>query len=104
MLLFIMTVGDLIIGILGFGFYALILFVVSIDLILGFRKRLFLIYGIFQVCGLIAGILWAYRMGANYDIAGPYAWSLVIGAWGIIAFLFHAACAVSGMFRDGKRQ
>ncbi|WP_122074968.1 hypothetical protein [Pseudophaeobacter sp. EL27] len=68
---------------------ALMGLVLGIDLVLGIRRKAFLHLGFIQAFGLTGSYLWASWMAQQQDISGPYAWSLVVGLWFILAAVFH---------------
>ncbi|MBU3030807.1 hypothetical protein [Paracoccus marinaquae] len=68
---------------------ALIGLVVALDLWLGLKSRIALVFNVIQVGGLVAGFFWTIAITRQNDIAGPYVWAFVIGIWSGSAFLFH---------------
>lgn len=85
----LMLPGVMALDVLGVFIFALIGAVVVIDVWIGRKRRPVFVFAIVQVVALAIGMAWAVWVGINHDIAGPYAWALVIGLWLIATVLFH---------------
>ena len=64
--------------------------VITVDAVLGMRRRSFLVFAGFQVVFLIAGYFWTLSVFEQQDVAGPWAWAQVVGIWAIAVIVAHA--------------
>lgn len=69
--------------------FLLIAAVIFADLYIGLKNPTVCIFAIIQLVGLVSGMAWAVSVGIKQDVAGPYAWALVIGVWILATALFH---------------
>jgi hypothetical protein len=68
---------------------ALIFLIIAIDLIVGIRHKVFLIFSGLQAIGMVGGYLWASWVALQQDVAGPYAWAFVVGTWFFATAISH---------------
>lgn len=100
----IFIVGAGIADILESWTLALFAMVIALDVFVGRRNKYALAFSFFQCLGLVAGYFWVISATQKQDVAGPYAWAFVVGAWFIAALLFHICLLVSIFVRRNSQQ
>ena len=89
-LMFLALIGGGLSSLLGPWILGLIAGVFLFDLWLGLRDRRLLVFAGLQAVGLIAGYAWMVSVGREMDVAGPWAWAMVVGGWALSCLGFHA--------------
>jgi len=97
LLIIIMQLGDTFTYFFGNWQAAIFAAIVIIDLIIGLKRKYFVVIAIVQIIIVAAGIVWTFYEFNKQDVAGPYAWALAVGFWFVITILLHAAYAIYGL-------
>ncbi|WP_428928486.1 hypothetical protein [Marinibacterium sp. SX1] len=90
LLFFVIYLGNLVVAPLGPWVLALFGAVILADLRLGRDDRAARVFGQLQVLGLVIGWFFTTFTFRHMDVAGPWAWALVVGLWAVAVVLFHA--------------
>ena len=100
---FFFMLGAMVVDTLEGWTLALFVLVIIFDTYVGLRNRYVLIFNALQIIGLVLGYLWANSVFQRQDVAGPYAWAIVVGIWFKNVLVFHSLYLLDRLRARGAR-
>lgn len=93
--MFLALIGGHVNGVFRGWIFALFAVVIVADVLLGQRDRIFMTFAKLYCVGLFAGYVWTVSVARKMDVAGPWAWAIVVGAWTLCVLAFHGWALVA---------